>query len=80
LIPLNLSRFHLQQLENQLKQVLTERKEEKLKEIVVQFIEEKLLSLFDGETIWKFDGQKNSSANDREIQATRRFSLSFFLR
>ncbi len=71
-VPLHLAR--LQQLENQLKQQLTnEKKDDKLNEII-KFIQEKLLPLFDEDLILKFFGQKNSSSSDKDIQIIKKYS------
>ncbi|CAF3801202.1 unnamed protein product [Adineta steineri] len=64
-VPLHLAR--LQQLENQLKQLTNEKKDEKINEII-KFIQDKLLTLFDEDLILKFFGQKNSSSTDKENQ------------
>jgi len=71
-VPLHLAR--LQQLENQLKQQLTnEKKDDKLNEII-KFIQDKLLPLFDEDLILKFFGQKNSSSSDKDIQIIKKYS------
>jgi hypothetical protein len=69
-IPLHIAR--LQQLENQLKQLTNEKKDEKLNEII-KFIQDKLLSLFDEDLILKFFGQKNSSSNEKDIQLIKTY-------
>jgi hypothetical protein len=62
----------LQQLENQLKQLTNEKKDEKLNEIT-QFIQEKMLPLFDEDLILKFFGQKNSTSTEKDIQLIKTY-------
>ena len=62
-------------LENQLKQQLTnEKKDEKLNEII-KFIQDKLLPLFDEDSMFKFFGQKNSSSNEKDIQTIKTYFI-----